>query len=240
MLTSNPAVLTSKILLVPYSEHHVPTYHKWMQDEELQKATASEPLTLDQEYAMQSSWRQDADKLTFIACTAPPYLYSAAQDVEISAEHDAPAHMFGDVNLFLYSDEEQEGDPAVADACSVVGEIEIMIALKHLQGNGNGKSILLAFLWYIILSLPKLMAEYASRHTGPAAKSPVLKYLRVRIDTENVRSVRLFESVGFQKVSEHPNYFGELELRWAVEGRDVAQLEEMQGTVPKCLVYNRI
>jgi hypothetical protein len=28
-----PALLTPRILLVPYSPHHVPTYHSWMQDE---------------------------------------------------------------------------------------------------------------------------------------------------------------------------------------------------------------
>ena len=27
------AILTPTVLLVPYSEHHVPTYNDWMQDE---------------------------------------------------------------------------------------------------------------------------------------------------------------------------------------------------------------
>ena len=32
-LTFITALATSHVLLVPYSAHHVPTYHAWMQDE---------------------------------------------------------------------------------------------------------------------------------------------------------------------------------------------------------------
>lgn len=37
-----------------------------LQDPSLQEATASEPLTLQQEYDMQQTWAQDDDKCTFI------------------------------------------------------------------------------------------------------------------------------------------------------------------------------
>ena len=67
--------------LVPYRAHHVPAYHAWMQDAAILEATASEPLTLEEEYSMCASWRDDADKCTFI--------------VEVDG---APV---GDVNLFL-------------------------------------------------------------------------------------------------------------------------------------------
>nr|XP_009386269.1 PREDICTED: N-acetyltransferase 9-like protein isoform X3 [Musa acuminata subsp. malaccensis] len=55
-----------KVILVPYMREHVPTYHRWMQDPALLAATASEPLTLHQEYQMHGSWTQDPLKHTFI------------------------------------------------------------------------------------------------------------------------------------------------------------------------------
>ena len=50
----------NRVMLVPYAEAHVPTYHAWMQDPLLLDATASEPLTLQQEYQMQLSWAADS------------------------------------------------------------------------------------------------------------------------------------------------------------------------------------
>ncbi|KAF1987709.1 hypothetical protein K402DRAFT_411964 [Aulographum hederae CBS 113979] len=108
-INENTAVYTPKILLVPYSKHHVPRYHEWMQNEDLRKATASELLTLDEEYSMQRSWREDTDKLTFIACLPPAFAPNASLKAQ---EHDGPDRMIGDVNLFLrdYEDEDEEGE----------------------------------------------------------------------------------------------------------------------------------
>ena len=47
-------------VLVPYRTHHVNRYHQWMSDPKLLEATASEPLSLDEEYEMQRTWREDA------------------------------------------------------------------------------------------------------------------------------------------------------------------------------------
>jgi len=53
-------------VLVPYRPQHVPRYHEWMRDPALLEATASEPLSLEEEYEMQSSWKDDDRKCTFI------------------------------------------------------------------------------------------------------------------------------------------------------------------------------
>lgn len=45
-------------------------YHGWMKSVELQQLTASEPLTLEQEYDMQRSWREDADSKSNEAMTS--------------------------------------------------------------------------------------------------------------------------------------------------------------------------
>ncbi|XP_039765835.1 N-acetyltransferase 9 isoform X2 [Pararge aegeria] len=61
-INSNTLINGLNVVLVPYRDYHVPKYHEWMKSEELQKLTASEPLTLDEEYKMQKSWRDDEDK----------------------------------------------------------------------------------------------------------------------------------------------------------------------------------
>ncbi|KAI0472114.1 GNAT domain-containing protein [Xylariaceae sp. FL0804] len=71
-LNENIAIATKRVLLVPYDAHHVPRYHGWMQDPAIREATASEPLTLAEEYENQLSWRASADKLTFIVCARHP------------------------------------------------------------------------------------------------------------------------------------------------------------------------
>ncbi|KAL0030990.1 hypothetical protein WJX79_007147 [Trebouxia sp. C0005] len=69
------------VVLVPYRKEHVPLYHAWMQDPLLQEATASEPLTLQEEFDMQKSWAEDSDKCTFIL------LDRALPDTEGTGQH---------------------------------------------------------------------------------------------------------------------------------------------------------
>ncbi|XP_037071147.1 N-acetyltransferase 9-like protein [Pollicipes pollicipes] len=127
MRTNACTVLWTELLtLVPYRRRHVPKYHSWMQSAELQQLTASEPLTLPQEYAMQRSWREDDGKCTFIVLDRATY-ESAADEV---------AAMIGDVNLFL------------ADGEAGAAEVEVMIAEQGARGAGRGRQAAAAMLRY--------------------------------------------------------------------------------------------
>ncbi|KAL5382535.1 hypothetical protein PMIN03_012093 [Paraphaeosphaeria minitans] len=231
-INEHTALLTPKVLLVPYASHHVPTYHTWMQDPDLQAATASEPLTLKEEYAMQESWRRDADKLTFIVCTPP-----LTECEHITAEQeDAPPSMIGDVNLFLNTDTEDEGAGDGEGAQALLGEIEIMIANRTQQGKGVGYEILLVFMWYILQTQTLSMKEYHCSNPN-GRKNSTLKYLRAKIDKDNVRSTKLFQGVGFSKVSETPNYFGEIELRWTIGKDSLKDVETRLDATPQVLAF---
>lgn len=212
--------------MVPYSAHHVPKYHEWMKDpvgavssryryeshdqQEIQLATASEPLTLDEEYAMQQSWRADADKLTFIICRsglALPATREGRLDV---------GSMIGDVNLFISLAEDEASKPIF------LGELELMIAERGEHRKGYGRSALLAFLQYIIRHEMDILQEFrrAQPSSQPLGHLRRFDHFAVKIGESNHRSIALFEGLGFHKTSGAPSYFGEYELRLGRDGVD--------------------
>lgn len=164
---------------------------------------------------MQRSWRQDADKLTFIVCR--PLASSEGESIQLSSESDSSQNMVGDINLFLRIDDGEEGDAPP----EIVGEIELMIAEKANQGQGFGKAALLTFLRYIVERQAVIIEEFVNADVQTetvdrlrAARARLgFACLSVKIGQANSRSLALFESLGFRKVSAEPNYFGEFELR---------------------------
>ncbi|XP_068610462.1 alpha/beta-tubulin-N-acetyltransferase 9 isoform X2 [Brachionichthys hirsutus] len=118
-LNANTLLEGSRVVLVPYDAEHVTRYHEWMKSPELQRLTASEPLTLDQEYDMQRSWREDGDKCTFIILDKQRWADAGVEEEQC---------MVGDVNIFLTD----PTDPSLA-------ELEIMVAEPGYRGKGIGK-----------------------------------------------------------------------------------------------------
>ncbi|XP_022379035.1 N-acetyltransferase 9 isoform X1 [Enhydra lutris kenyoni] len=133
-LNENTLLLGKKVVLVPYTAEHVPRYHEWMRSEELRRLTASEPLTLEQEHSMQRSWREDADKCTFIVLDAEKWQARPSTTEE--------SCMAGDVNLFLTD----LGDPSL-------GEIEVMIAEPSCRRRGFGTEAVIMMMSYGVTKL---------------------------------------------------------------------------------------
>jgi RimJ/RimL family protein N-acetyltransferase len=181
---------------------------------------------------MQTNWRADHDKLTFIACLP----VSSHQNTVKAGDADSPERMVGDVNLFFsLADEDEEG---------CIGELELMIAPPTFRRQGYGRVTILTFLHYISSHLTLILEEYRK---GARKEKMKLLQLRVKIGSKNDKSIKLFESIGFIKVKEGPNYFGEFELvlegflgekrirtleeKWAIEGYEELAYEESDAAM---------
>lgn len=115
--------------------------------------------------------------------------------------------MLGDVNLFLsHDDDDSDEDAKVPNA--LIGELELMIAPTDKRRQGYGKATIMAFLYYIARNIDAIISDFNSQESRKAEGIR----LRVKIGKDNRASLMLFESLGFKKVTEEPNYFGELEL----------------------------
>ncbi|KAH6611418.1 hypothetical protein Trco_001438 [Trichoderma cornu-damae] len=194
----------------------------------IQEATASEPLTLEEEYDNQQSWRTSHDKLTFIACE-PPSGGDDARVVEAKVD-DAAGKMRGDINFFLHVDDEDDDDEdeeatgrrQSLETC-LRGEVDVMIAAKEHRGRGAGEAAVRALLAYIRKNLTDIVKEYAQGESLDGDRTR-LAGLMARIKEDNAASRGLFGKLGFRQEGE-ANYFGEVKMvmDWeTVEGEDVA------------------
>lgn len=130
-INGNTQIVGDKVILVPYKKCHVERYHRWMESPQLQELTASEPLSLEEEYQMQQSWFVDDDKCTFIVLDRR--LFDQTES-EVQS-------MIGDTNLYINHDE------------TVIAEGEIMIAEPDFLGQRRGWEAMLLMFRYGIESL---------------------------------------------------------------------------------------
>ncbi|CAO3610918.1 unnamed protein product [Mucor fragilis] len=185
-LNENTVLMGEKVALVPYKPEHVPKYHEWMKSPFLQEMTASEPLTLEEEYEMQESWHQDQEKLTFIITSLPNNDSRSLKDVPETDIKDNTV-MIGDVNIFF---NDQDQDPTF-------GEIEVMIAEPDYRRTGRGREAL------------KIIMGYALQVIG-------LKTFHAKISLKNDPSINLFKSkFGYYEIAVS-TVFQEITLEWTL------------------------
>lgn len=169
-------LIGTKVILVPYQGQHVPKYHEWMKNPHLQELTGSEPLTLDEEFAMQKTWRDSEDKCTFIILQK-----------DLGGLEDEIKSMIGDTNLFLSTDED---DPNLIKA-----EAEIMIAEVSARGQKLGWEALTFMLRYGMDQL-KVGVFEAKIKMGNEPSIKMFTKLRFR----EIGRSEVFQEVTFQAI----------------------------------------
>ena len=147
----NTSITGDSIILVPYKRCFVEKYHSWMQDPSLLEATASEPLSLEEEYDMQKLWRHDVKKCTFIV------LSKRFQLDDNNLELD---RMAGDVNIFLNDHDDKYN-----------AEIEIMIAEPRYRRCGMATEALKLMMFYgtTQLKITRFFAKINRKNSGSIA-----------------------------------------------------------------------
>ncbi|KAJ1663366.1 hypothetical protein IW140_001916 [Coemansia sp. RSA 1813] len=130
----NLVIIGKQVVLVPYEKEHVPKYHEWMKSPFLQEMTGSEPLTIDEEYEMQQSWRNDDDKCTFIILAKDP-----ADGSLLPCNLYNTETMIGDVNFYLNNHD----NPHEA-------ELEVMIAEQTYSGRGIATEVIKLMMYYAV------------------------------------------------------------------------------------------
>lgn len=97
-------------------------------DPYLQEVTASEPLSLEEEYDMQAQWCADPHKCTFLI-----QQYGDSWTEEVKYPYD----LIGDVNLFMHDSYDRTN-----------AEIELMVAMANCRRKGVGVAALCAMMRY--------------------------------------------------------------------------------------------
>lgn len=167
----------NRAVLVPYGAHHVAKYHDWMLDRALLDATASDPLTLEEEYAMQASWAKDLDKATWI-------VLATTGDTWKSCAHAELEYMAGDVNAFISQDE---------DGC--VAELEVMIAEPKYRQMGLATEAICIMMHWLQIHLPGLDRFIAKIHCNNYASLQLFQ----KLGFQAYKTVEIFNEIHLRR-----------------------------------------
>ena len=216
---------------------HLPNYHEWMQDPFLLDATASEPLTMEQEIEMQKEWRDDEKKCTFIILARDlisdkvvniPPIPTVVHAEEERGDKEQESYenlieetldaMIGDINLFL---SEEEDDYNSDDEENFHKQQQ---QLLHPEQCTPAEDLTQAELDIMIAAKShrhkNLGVELALMMMHYGASSLNLKRYYVKIKDTNHSSIKLFkEKLGFQECA-YVECFGEYEFECRCENSE--------------------
>lgn len=215
----------------------MPNYHEWMQDPFLLDATASEPLTMEQEIEMQKEWRDDEKKCTFIILARdlisdkvvvdiPPIPAVVHSDEERGDKHQESYQnlieetldaMIGDINLFLSEEDDYNSD----DEENFHKQQQ---QLLHPEQCTPGEELTQAELDIMIAAKShrhkNLGVELALMMMHYGASFLKLKRFYVKIKDTNHSSIKLFkEKLAFQECA-YAECFGEYEFECKCENSE--------------------
>lgn len=215
---TNELILQSNSIVA--GPQHVEKYHEWMQDPKLLEATGSEPLSMEEEIQMQQSWREDAEKVTFIVLAKDACDWREDESTDGDFVVRNLNTMVGDVNLFLSDEEDDEcvdhqaeppqqskndGDD---EKRQKQAELDIMIAEEAYQKQGLGREA------------SCLMMLYGAKNLG-------IRRFFCKINEDNQASRALFQKLGFEQC-DYAECFKQVELELKKESVD-----EMAATIEK-------
>ena len=190
----NLQIIGEKVILVPYKEHFVDRYHQFMNNDKILELTASEPLTLEEEYEMQRTWYSDPKKCTFIILCKDmnkedEFKRNDKTTDSIDRQRIEIDYMAGDVNLFLHDN---------YDPCNA--EIEIMIAEPTYRNKGFATEALNLIMYYGFNTLG-------------------IRRFFAKINETNIESIRLFERMGYNKIN-YSEVWKEVEYEFITHNKD--------------------
>jgi RimJ/RimL family protein N-acetyltransferase len=141
---ANIQLIGKHVVLVPFRSQYVPKYHEWMKDPWIQEMTASEELSLEEEYAAQESWLSDDSKLTFIVLDA----------THKDAENGSVEAMAGDVNIILN--------------CDGGAEVMVMIAEESCRRKGLAQAAVELIIWFVHMkrNISRFFCKISSKNTA--------------------------------------------------------------------------
>lgn len=130
--------ITPTLILVPYLPIHVPKYHGWMSNEAILQQTASESLSLEEEFAMQVTWATDEDKRTCILIPRAD-LHSEMMKIELNSTESNPIQYLDNDDTILPTHIVDRCGTNTIGKCSFCHKDNVIVTTLIINDEANKK-----------------------------------------------------------------------------------------------------